>query len=220
MQLPCYRISREILRQTLKAKRPTFKVFKEYDDCTLKLMVQRHLEHKIEDSHLKARNRDEERPAVGAPSKGTRKEQAKNMPNTSRERRLHTASVRLDIRAHSSMNQTRKEKGRDDLVHLLRQVHRTEIRKVMERAVMTEVQKAHQNLLVKVRQGNANTLLCINFKRGRCEKGNLCDHWHVPECAKFKSPAGCKFGDKCVHKQTAVSADQKKSNYCNSHTSE
>ena len=41
---------------------------------------------------------------------------------------------------------------RDDLVHLLRQVHRTKIRMVMENVVMTEAQTAYQNLLVKVRQ--------------------------------------------------------------------
>ena len=51
------------------------------------------------------------------------------------------------------MTQTRKAKGRADLVHLLRQVHRTEIRKV------TEAQKAHRNLLVKVSQGKKTDYL-------------------------------------------------------------
>ena len=50
-----------------------------YDYCRLKLMVQRHLEHKIKDSHFKARNRDEDRPAIGAPSKG--KAQGKGKDN-------------------------------------------------------------------------------------------------------------------------------------------
>ena len=41
----------------------------------------------------------------------------------------------------------------DDLVHLLQQPHRTEIRKATERVVMTEVQKgSKQNLLVTVGQ--------------------------------------------------------------------
>ena len=62
------------------------------------------------------------------------------------------ANVHLEIRARPSMTRTRKTKRRDDLVHLLRQVHHTEIRKVMELVVMTEMQKPHQNLLVKVRQ--------------------------------------------------------------------
>ena len=62
------------------------------------------------------------------------------------------ANVHLDIRAHSNMNQTREAKERDDLVYLLRQAQRTGIRKVIEKVVMKEVQKAHNNLQVKVRQ--------------------------------------------------------------------
>ena len=50
------------------------------------------------------------------------------------------------------MTPTRKAKGRDDLVHLLRQVHHTDIRNVTERVAMTEVPNAHQNALVEVRQ--------------------------------------------------------------------
>ena len=64
------------------------------------------------------------------------------------------------------MTRTRKAKGRDDLVRLLRMAHRTEIREVTEKVVMTEAQKAHQNLLVKVRQGKRTYYL----------------DWHVPEC--------------------------------------
>ena len=45
----------------------------------------------------------------------------------------------------------KKAKGRDDLVHLLRQVHHSVIPKVTEKVAMTEVLKAHVNLLVKVR---------------------------------------------------------------------
>ena len=51
-------------------------------------------------------------------------------------------NVHLEKRAHSSMTQTRKAKRRDDLVHLLRQVHRTEIRKVTEEVAMTLVLEA------------------------------------------------------------------------------
>ena len=47
------------------------------------------------------------------------------------------------------MSRTRKAQGRDDFVHLLRQVHRTETREVTEKVAMMEVQKAHQNLLVQ-----------------------------------------------------------------------
>ena len=40
-----------------------------------------------------------------------------------------------------------------DFVHFLRQVHHTEIRKLMDKVVVMEVRKAHQQLLVKVHQG-------------------------------------------------------------------
>ena len=102
-------------------------------------MARRHVEQKIKVSHLKARNRDEDRPAIGVPSKGKqRKEKANNMPKTVLGEEiasvgLRKANVHLEVRAHSSMNQTRKATERNDLVHLLRQVHRTETRKVRER---------------------------------------------------------------------------------------
>ena len=91
-------------------------------------MAQKHLEQKIEDSQLKARNRDEDRPAVGAPSKGKALGKGKaNAKNKCERRRLHTVGHEwptfvLEIRAHSSMNPTRKAQGMDDFVHLLRQV--------------------------------------------------------------------------------------------------
>ena len=43
---------------------------KKYDYCRLTLMAHRHLEQKIKESHFKARNPDEDRPAIGAPCKG------------------------------------------------------------------------------------------------------------------------------------------------------
>ena len=119
------------------------------------------------------------------------------------------ANVHLEIRAHSSMNQTRKAMERDDLVHLLRQVHRTETRKVTEKVAMTEMLGAHQNFLVKVRQQKANRQPSTNFKKGSCQRGSACNYWHVLECAKCKSPRGCKFGDKS-YKHTAKSAGEKK----------
>ena len=132
-------------------------------------MAQRHLERKIKDSHFKTRNRDEDRRAMGAPSKGKAKgkgkETAKNNSERGDCRWITKANVILEIPAHSSMTRTRMAKGRDDLVHLLRQVHRTEIRKVTEKVVMTEAQKAHQNFLVR--------LPCTNCKKWTYQKGKL-----------------------------------------------
>ena len=50
---------------------------KTYDYCRLELMTQRHLEQKIKDCQFKARNRDEDRLARGAPSKGKANGKAK-----------------------------------------------------------------------------------------------------------------------------------------------
>ena len=72
------------------------------------------------------------------------------------------ANVHLDIRAHSSMNQTREAKERDDLVDLVRQAQRTGIRKVIEKVVMYELQ------VKKLSEGKF-----VYF------------FWHIPECAKF-----------------------------------
>ena len=46
---------------------------KKCDYCRWKLVAERHLQQQINDSHLKARNRDEDRPATGAPIKGKKK---------------------------------------------------------------------------------------------------------------------------------------------------
>ena len=140
--------------------------------------------------HFKARNRDEGRPAMGAPSKGkTKGKSTYKCQNTFRGEETASvgpqkANVDLEINAHSSVNRTRKPKGRNNFVHLLRQVHHTENRKVAEQVVMTEVLKAHQNLLVKVSLESKQTT--TNFKKGSCQKGYSCKDWHVPECTQFK----------------------------------
>ena len=67
---------------------------------------------------------------------------------------------------------------------------------------------AHQNLTGKSLPGEANRPPCVHVKQGRCQKGKSCNYWHGAECAKFKTPAGCKFGDLGVSKHTAKSANE------------
>ena len=118
-------------------------------------------------------------------------------------------SVHLVIRSHSSINRTRKPKERDDLVHLLRQVHRTEIQKVTEKVAMTEVPKAHQNLLVKVSDGK-RTDKFVQTSRKEVAKGKIHETLgNFPNGTIFKAPAGCRFGDKCAYKHTAKPADER-----------
>ena len=101
-------------------------VDKKYDNCRLKLMAQRQLGQKIKDSHLKATNRDEDRPAIGAPSE----ENAKNNSKRGNCIRWTTKGQCSDGEACAFKHDPNKKgKGRDDLIHLLRQVRRTETRK-------------------------------------------------------------------------------------------
>ena len=114
-------------------------------------MAQRHPEQKIKDSHFNARKRDGYRRTIGGSSERCKKKKAKNMPITTPIEGTayvgpQKAHVHLEMHAHSSMTPTRRANGRDGLVHLLRQVHHTEIRKVMENVVMTEMQKGLKNL--------------------------------------------------------------------------
>ena len=114
------------------AQETTFGV-KKFFYCRLKLMAQRHIEQKIKDSHVK-----EDSPATSAPSKGKAKGKGKEHAKSNSDRAdcirriIKQANVRWEMHVLSSMIRTRKAKGKDDLVHLLGQVHHTEIRMVME----------------------------------------------------------------------------------------
>ena len=83
---------------------------KQYDCCRLKVMAQRHLEQKIKDSHFKARIRDEDRPAIGAPSKGKAKGQGQKQL---RERRLHPSDHKqCSIAEGCAFNHESNKKGK------------------------------------------------------------------------------------------------------------
>ena len=62
---------------------------------------------------------------------------------------------------------------------------------------MTEVQQAHPT------SGKANRLLCTKFKKRSCQRRNSCNHWHVPECPKFKAPADAS-SETSVHANTQL----------------
>ena len=124
-------------------------------------MAQRHPEQRIRESRFKVRTQEKNRPAIGAPNKGTAKGKCKQITQKQlRERRLPPFDLKRPILIWRSMHiQASPEQERDDLVHFLRQVHRTENRKVTEKVAMTEVQNAHQHLLVKVRNGKGTDYL-------------------------------------------------------------
>ena len=131
---------------------------KKYDYCRLKLMAQRHFEQKIKVFHLKAkktrRGQTCDWSSEQGEAKGKGTQNAKNTSERGDSTRWTTkANVCLEKLAHSSMTRTMRTNGRDDFVHLLRQVHRTESRRVTGKVTMLEVLKAHQKFWGKVRQG-------------------------------------------------------------------
>ena len=144
--------------------------------------------------------------------KKKRKAKAKQMPKTTpTEETASAASKKANVHsekhAHSSMTRTRKARGKEDLVHLLRHVHRTETRKVTEKVAMTQVLKTDRKLLVKVSQEKRTDCL-VQTSKGSCK------HWYsflamFPNVQEFKAPSGCNFGDKCTFKHTAKHAHDK-----------
>ena len=125
---------------------------------------QRHLEHQNRRFSFQSETRTDLQLELRGKEK--RKEEAKNMPKpTPREETAYAgsqkASVHLEKHAHSSMTRRREVKGRDDFVHFLRQVHRTEFRKVTEKVAMTEVVKGTPTFTGDSQAGKANRLLCV-----------------------------------------------------------
>ena len=99
------------------------------------------------------------------------------------------------------MSRIGKGKGRDDFVHFLRQVHRTETREVTEKVAMTEVQKGTPELSDTCPSEKAKGFL-VQPSRKEVAKGES----HViivRECTKFKVPGGCENKDRCAYKHTA-----------------
>ena len=135
-------------------------------------------------------------------AKGNRKEKAKTMPTNSSKRETILVGPRkaTKIGVHSSMNRTRgKGKGRLRSPSPTGSPHRNS--KGDGRGSDDGQARGSPKFVGKSHW--------VNFRKGSCQKGNSCNYGHVPECAKFKSPAGCKCGGKCVYQHTAESADEK-----------
>ena len=159
-------------------------------------------------------------------AKERRMEKPNNMSNiTPREEFAEVGPqkdiVHLEIRAHSSLTQAKEAKERDELVHLRQQAHRTAFSKGDGKggAVLTEVQtEAHQNLLVKIRQGKRTDHL-TQISTEEVVTKEIPVVLGMSECAKFKTPTGCRYGGKCVHQHTGKSDDEENfMNFCNSFT--
>ena len=162
---------------------------KKCDNCRLKLMARRRVEQKIKESHLKARNRDEDRPAIGAPSKGTAKGESKEHAKNNSER---GDCIRWITKGQCSFgdscafkpepNKKGKGKGRPRSPSPTGSPHRKS--KGDGKGSDDGGSKGTPKFSGKRPSGKANRPLCINFKKRICEKGNSCNYWHIHECAK------------------------------------
>ena len=119
------------------------------------------------------------------------------------------ANVHSEKHAHSSMTRTRKAKGRD-LVHLLRHNRRTEIRWMTEKVVMTEVQEAHQNWQVKVRQGKRTDSLGQTSRKKVAKGENHLIAGMFRNVQNSKYQVDARLGDKRAYNHRAKPADEKK----------
>ena len=126
---------------------------KKYAHYRFKLVAQRHLEQKVKDSLFRARNRDEDRRAPRKEkAKGKGKTTAKNNSERGDCIRWITEGQCSFGEACAFKHDPNKKSKREDLVHLLRHVYRTETRKVTEKVAMTQVLKTDRKIVVKVRQ--------------------------------------------------------------------
>ena len=167
-------------------------------------MGQRHLEQKSKDYHIKARNRDEDRLAIGAQNKGEPKGKCKeNAENNSERGDRIRWTKKFQCSFGESMHLQAWPEGQGLLVHLLR------IRMLMEKVAMTEVLRTHQNFLVKVSQPKLTDYL-VQTARKEVVKGEA----HVifgmlSNVQNSKLQADTDFGVKRACKQTAKLADEK-----------
>ena len=106
------------------------------------------------------------------------------------------------------MSGTRNAKERDDLIHLLRQVHRTENRKVTEEGVMTEVQKPHRVLATLVVVGEPSTCQDSHLtgKRGASQES--------PLRVAPRVPSGSRWGPRVLHKALMRSTNIRPGHSC------
>ena len=120
------------------------------------------------------------------------------------------ANVQLEIRAHSSVTQTRKANERVVFVHLFPETHCSENSKGDGKGGHDGGAEGTPKLTRESLAGKANRLPSLNFRKGSCQKGYSCNCWLFVGCAKFKT-AGCMVGEKCAQKHTAKYADAKNS---------
>ena len=103
------------------------------------------------------------------------------------------ADVHLVIRAHSSINRTRKPKGRDDF---LRPPHRNS-KGDGKGSNDGSAKGTPQFFWLK---SVANRQPCTNFKKGSCQRRNSSNCWQFPERYNIQSSRWMQIrGHVCIH---------------------
>ena len=124
-----------------------------YDSCRLKLVAHRHPEQRIKDSHIKARHRDEDRRARGAPNIAKAKAKGKSNAKQQLRERITKCQRSFGEACAFKHDPNKKDTGKG------RPLSPSPTGSSDGKVVITEVRKAHQNLLVKVCQGKRTDYL-------------------------------------------------------------
>ena len=68
----------------------------------------------------------------------------------------------------------------------------------------------YQILQRQVLQGRKIKPARINYRKGHFQKGDACAYRHGLECVNYKTPASCRFGDRCICPLKWKAADDKR----------
>ena len=130
----------------------------------LRVKVQRYLEQKFNDSHSEKSRRGQTCNGSFEPRKSKRKRQRTCERQLQERRTAHVGlrmdNIHLEKQTHSSITPSRKAKGRDDLVHLLRRAHHTP----NLQGGSDDMQKGTPKISGKSPSGKSIRLPCTSFK--------------------------------------------------------
>ena len=136
-------------------------------------MAQRNFEHKMKDSHFKARSRDVDRPAIGAPSNGKAKGQSKCQKQLQRGECIRWITIGQGSFGSSCAfkhEPNKKDRGEKRLRSPSPTGSHHRNSKGDGKGSHDGSTKGEPTLAGKSPSGKANRVPCTNSKKGRCQK--------------------------------------------------
>ena len=177
-----------------------------YDYCRLKVMVQRHLEQKIRDSHCKARNRHEDRPALGTSSKGKAKGNGKQQAKTDSRRGdciRWTTKGRCSFGEACAFKHDRNKKGKGNgrprSPSPTGSPHRISKGDGMGGADGGATSTPNLHPQKSVRKSGQTTLCKLQERELPKREIHVTIGMFPNVCLQIKAPSGCRLGDKCAY---------------------